>query len=833
MTLRSLTTLLFILAFCVLAAGPQAAHAQKTSKVTSDLEQLYEDYQAGKTITQSPSKSAAISATPIYHVRNGRVLIDAVASSSRSQMQSGLAGLGLIETGAYGKMTSGWLPIEKIGELKDVPGLQFARSSAMMTSVGTVTSQGDVSMRTDEVRSVFGLDGTGFTVGILSDTFDDFGGMPLTTYADDIASGDLPAGVNILDDTGGPGIDEGRAMAQLIYDAAPGVGLAFHTAFAGQAAFAQGISDLAAAGADVIVDDIIYFAEPMFQDGIIAQAADMVAASGVPYFSSAGNNAQQSYESGFRPGSALGFNAIPDCGIGTGPPPIFPGTAHDFDPSAGVDIFQEFTINPGEGVGEPFVLQWDEPFFSVSGGAGATSDYDMYLVLTDPGATGLTAPCILLGSAFANVGGDPVEIMGGIFLNSTATSPIEVGILIVEFAATSSAGLLKYVSFGGNAPDEYDTQSATSYGHANAAGAEAVGAADYRDTPEFGTSPPVVESFSSLGGVPILFDISGNRLSTPQVRQKPGITAPDGTNTTFFGFDADSDGFPNFFGTSAAAPHAAAAAALLLQADPSLTPQGVYDALRDNAIDMDDPALGGFQTGFDFRTGYGLIDAFAAVDAAKGGIECTATTLTESAPYIGTDGFGRVDLLFTTPDGIVEIDFSMLNNLEVETSNPVPVSITTGGDGLPTYTFSPAVSPIAMTLKQVDDTNDEAGYFGIAGSPCASADDGVLRVEFDPPVGFASTLADAFDFAGGYPNPSSGPTTIEFVVPEQMDVTLSIYDVMGRKVATLLQRDVAAGQHEIQWDGRSESGARLASGLYLMRLQAGNRIATRRLTIVR
>jgi len=86
------------------------------------------------------------------------------------------------------------------------------------------------------------------------------------------------ATTTVIDDTASPGIDEGRAMAQLIHDIAPDASVSFHTAFNGIADFAQGIQDLADDGADIIVDDIIYFAEPMFQDGIVAQAVDNVVA---------------------------------------------------------------------------------------------------------------------------------------------------------------------------------------------------------------------------------------------------------------------------------------------------------------------------------------------------------------------------------------------------------------------------------------------------------------------------------------------------------------------------------------------------------------------------
>jgi len=82
--------------------------------------------------------------------------------------------------------------------------------------------------------------------------------------------------------------------------------------------------------------------------------------------------------------------------------------------------------------------------------------------------------------------------------------------------------------------------------------------------------------------------------------------APDGADTTFFGVDIDGDGFPNFFGTSAAAPHAAGVAALILQADPSMTPAQVLSTLPSTARNMR-PA------GFDNDSGFGLIQADAAL----------------------------------------------------------------------------------------------------------------------------------------------------------------------------------------------------------------------------
>ena len=90
-------------------------------------------------------------------------------------------------------------------------------------------------------------------------------------------------------------------MMQLIHDVAPGSSQAFHTAFGGEAVFANGIVRLRTeANSHVIVDDVSYFAEPFFQDGIIAQAVDAVVADGAAYYSSAGNAARDSYEDTFR-----------------------------------------------------------------------------------------------------------------------------------------------------------------------------------------------------------------------------------------------------------------------------------------------------------------------------------------------------------------------------------------------------------------------------------------------------------------------------------------------------------------------------------------------------
>jgi subtilisin family serine protease len=207
-----------------------------------------------------------------------------------------------------------------------------------------------------------------------------------------------------------------------------------------------------------------------------------------------------------------------------------------------------------------------------------------------------------------NVGINPVE-----FLEYTNDGGLgESFQLAIQLREGPAPTLMKYVYFNGlMTVNEYATNSSTVYGHANAVGAEAVGAVFFYDTPHYG-NPLVLEDFSSWGGTPILFDASGN--PTYDLREKPEIVAPDGGNTTFFGspdipsgYD-DPDNYPNFFGTSASAPLAAAVAALMLEYDSSLTPAEVYFYMETTALDMG-------TLDFDYASGYGLIDANAVLAA--------------------------------------------------------------------------------------------------------------------------------------------------------------------------------------------------------------------------
>ncbi|HTX18285.1 MAG TPA: FlgD immunoglobulin-like domain containing protein, partial [Bacteroidota bacterium] len=87
--------------------------------------------------------------------------------------------------------------------------------------------------------------------------------------------------------------------------------------------------------------------------------------------------------------------------------------------------------------------------------------------------------------------------------------------------------------------------------------------------------------------------------------------------------------------------------------------------------------------------------------------------------------------------------------------------------------------------------------------------------------GPASETPLTFGLSDNYPNPFNPSTKIDYVVPVNEKVSLIVYNVLGQRVRTLISGPMAAGHYSITWDGRSETGSVLSSGVYLYRLQAG------------
>lgn len=203
-----------------------------------------------------------------------------------------------------------------------------------ISNVGVANTGGDVAQYSDFARNGFNVKGEGVKVGIISDSYNTILGNPALT---DVVNGDLP-GVGNPDDPNPVHVlrdypysrlsDEGRAMVQIVHDIAPKADLAFRTGFISAGDMAQGIRQLKQENCDVIVDDVTFITEPFFQDGVVSQAVDEVAAQGVSYFSAAGNFGSRSYHSTFNPAPA---------------PSNVTGMAHDF---GGGDIFQSLSLYP-------------------------------------------------------------------------------------------------------------------------------------------------------------------------------------------------------------------------------------------------------------------------------------------------------------------------------------------------------------------------------------------------------------------------------------------------------------------------------------------------------
>ena len=390
-----------------------------------------------------------------------------------------------------------------------------------------------------------GLTGKGLTIGVMSDSFNCFsyyaangyaklgngyngyatnGFSP--TYADDVASGALPSGVNIVADAscadyGGPQLppfsDEGRAMTQIVYAVAPGAQLAYRTAANSEADFAAGITQLQKLGANIIVDDIGYPDEPVFQDGVVAQAIDAAAAKGVAYFSATGNDDRHSYESAaplfVTQGSTklLNFDTSGATTTTTLPitiPPVAPG---------------EFVL---------LSVQWDQPYVSgAPGSPGAANTLNFCIASASPnvdyvaqadGAAQVVSYPLCTGAN--SIGADPDLILAvGNPANASAPTARETLNLSIQLVSGPAPGRVKFILSDnglGATIDSFDTQSPSVQGHPSAAGAVAVGAAMFYQTPACGTSPAVLEPYSSYGGDPILFDASGAALAdAPVTRQ--------------------------------------------------------------------------------------------------------------------------------------------------------------------------------------------------------------------------------------------------------------------------------------------------------------------------
>ena len=531
---------------------------------------------------------------------------------------------------------------------------------------GVRKSEADVTHKALLSRNTYGFNGQGIKIGVLSNG--------VRNLAAAQASGDLGP-VTVLPGQSGTAAgqcaanitcDEGTAMLELVHDIAPGAQLFYATALPTAANFAQNIRNLRSAGCDIIVDDVGYFAESPFQDGqapavvsptnggVVAQAVNDVTADGALYFSSAGNEGNKNDNT-----SGVWEGDFVDGGDAPAPIGAVNGRIHQF-PADGAIPAQ--TFNTVTTAGGPLILNWSDPL------GGSSNDYDLY-VLNSTGTT------VLAASTSTQSGTqDPLELVN-------ATLGANLRIVIVKFGAASQPRFLRVGLSRGRIAVNTPGQT---WGHPSGADAYCVAA-----TPAVGPFPNpfnstnVVETFSSNGPRKLFFQADGTPYTPGDVsatggivRQKPDITAADGTSVTGAG------GFGlTFFGTSAAAPHAAAIAALLKSANGSLTPAQIRTALTSTAIDIE-------AAGVDRDSGAGIImadSALASIGAVSGAANLTIGTATI------TDIGGNVNG-YVEPGERVTLDIP-LNNTGINPATTVTATLSSTTPGV--VITPPATRPYA------------------------------------------------------------------------------------------------------------------------------------------
>lgn len=94
-------------------------------------------------------------------------------------------------------------------------------------------------------------------------------------------------------------------------------------------------------------------------------------------------------------------------------------------------------------------------------------------------------------------------------------------------------------------------------------------------------------------------------------------------------------------------------------------------------------------------------------------------------------------------------------------------------------------------------------------------------------------LPESFELGQNHPNPFNPATSIDYALPTRSQVTIEIFNLLGRKVRTLVDEVKPAGRHSVEWDGIDQNGAAAASGIYLYRIQAGDFVETKKMSLIK
>ena len=499
-----------------------------------------------------------------------------------------------------GVLVQASIPATRIAEAADLGQVSYiSLPNYGWVNIGSQQTEGDVLLNFDDLRAALGVSGEGITVGVISDGI--FG------LSNAISSGDLPntnfvrnGSGKLIQTTGGVeaisfrsdadlegglsgGIGaEGTAMLEIIHDIAPDANLRFAN-FATHLEFNAAV-DFLAANSDIVVDDIGWFGFAYDQTSPVStntsDELNRLSNRIRGHYTSVGNQAQRHYQELFVDSDVDGQSIV-----------SVPGSLHRFQLTSqtsdckSVNAATSNLIDLFNGATATIFFTWDDTFGS------AENDYDIFIRDTVTGT--------IVASGTSDNTGVTKEPYEQVAFKNTSGSTRTYEIYIQNWEDRAAPKTMEMFVFGGascanGSMFNFNTTVSSVPAQSDAGGGVlSVGAIAASDA-----GSNTIEEYSSRG-------------PTNNGALKPDVTAIDGVSVT------GSGGFFNpFFGTSAAAPHVAALAALLLEANPSLRagepgddPAADRAALRmailSTSIDLGDP-------GSDNTFGWGRVDGLKA-----------------------------------------------------------------------------------------------------------------------------------------------------------------------------------------------------------------------------
>ena len=590
----------------------------------------------------------------------------------------------------------GWVAPESLSQIAAVAGvkhvvlptyavhprLKGAIAVPAASSTGAIDINGVQIMRAGQFVAQTGTTGVGAKVGVQS------GGISnLKTIQ---SRGELPAVqvVQPADGSSSPPGDEGTALLEEIHAVAPGAALTY----CGPSTYVEYtscLSQMVAAGATILVDDIIFAQQDLLSsDSSEVQAVEQILTQNpsVALFTAAGNYNGSYWEGDYSP-VALSSLGLPPLTCPSGG-----ATQTDYYVAQfGGDPSQLLTLQQATGV--PITFAWADPPNQNA------SKFDVYWVNS---ANSAQSGCLAAGAAKDNLISQTV--------NFTAMS---YTVYIATPDATPAGKFLKlWIGGDGLTSLSKSTSGSVVTPQAYANGAVTVGAVNGSD----GVGDKI-ESFSSLGPVTLAFP-------QPTQVQVPLLVAPDGINVdaagTYFAGSLFPDG--NFYGTSAAAPNAAGVAALIRGAFPALNASQLVAALTAGATQLGSVTPDG-------TFGYGRVDAIGSLGTFPAP---TMTALPADAAL--TAGASSPSYPFTV-SGTGALHFSVTSSdtssipASVVAAGSAGVTITPADCGVSTLTCSLTVMPangpsgtVNLTVAAVDGANRSAASsiaVSIAGNQAA------------------------------------------------------------------------------------------------------------------